>query len=165
MKSLEDILAETEEDEIEEAIIEEEVSNLPVVTKPAEQSLMTHSEMKGGDHNKSMDEIYDEALDVAKKIVDMGMNIDPSRAPRILEVGNQYFKTALDAKTSKRDAQLKLMQLIQNQKKLELEERKLNGELGKNPTLEGEVVYEGDRNKLLKILKAQKEAQKDQPEE
>lgn len=171
MKSLEEILAETEisEDDMEELsdVEIEEEAQLPVAVnpQPTAPALMTTSDMKGSDHGKSMDEIYDEALDVAKKIVDMGMNIDPSRAPRILEVGNQYFKTALDAKASKRDAQLKLMQLLQNQKKLELEERKLNGELGNKPTLEGEVVYEGDRNKLLKILKAQKEAEKGQPEE
>jgi tRNA A37 N6-isopentenylltransferase MiaA len=53
----------------------------------------------------------------------MGMNIDPARAPRILEVANQWMKTAADAKISKRDAQLKLMKLIIEQRKLALEER------------------------------------------
>lgn len=162
MKTLEEILAETEVDETVEV---EEEPQVPVISEPKETALMDVGQMKGGDHGKAMDEIYDEALDVARKIVDMGMNIDPSRAPRILEVGGQYFKTAMEAKNSKRDAQLKLMKLIQDQKKLELEERKLNGELGNNSLLDGEVVFEGDRNKLLKILKAQRETSKDQPTE
>jgi tRNA A37 N6-isopentenylltransferase MiaA len=165
MKSLEEILAETEmENEIDEAIEEMDDSNLPAVVNQKDEPLMNVQQMKGLDHSKAMDEIHDEALDVARKIVDMGMNIDPTRAPRILEVANQWFKTAADAKISKRDSQLKLMKIIQDQKKLELEERKLNGELGKQDMIEGEIVYEGDRNKLLKILKAQKDAHKDQPE-
>jgi hypothetical protein len=166
MKSLEEILAETEEEVVEGEESEEEFDLPATVEKPQDTALMTIAEMKGSDHGKSMDEIHDEALDVAKKIVDMGMNIDPSRAPRILEVGGQYFKIALDAKNSKRDAQLKLVKLVQDQKKLELEERKLNGELGKKgDVLEGEVVYEGDRNKLLKMIRESRKQQGDQPEE
>jgi hypothetical protein len=166
MKSLEEIMAETECVEPQEEMAEEET--LPAVTEQRSESLMSTSQMKGSDHAKAMDEIHDEALDVARQIVDMGMNIDPARAPRILEVANQWFKTAADAKINKRDSELKLMKLIQDQRKLELEERKFKGEHGNEDMIQGEVVYEGDRNKLLKILKAQKDAQKesqkDQPE-
>lgn len=156
MKSLEDILAETEtEVEVEQ--------DLPVVVVEAKGTeLMSTGDMRGSDHGKSMDEIYDESLDIARKITDMGMNIDPAKAPRMFEVAGQFFKTALDAKNSKRDAQMKLMKLIQDQKKLEMEERRLNGEIGNKESLEGEVVFEGDRNKLLKMLKA---AKADKPEE
>ncbi len=82
MKSLEEILAETETD-VEEAVdyaIETiDDSQLPAPVKGGEP-LMTTQQMKGLDHSKAMDELYDEALDVARKIVDMGMNIDPARA-------------------------------------------------------------------------------------
>ena len=155
MRSLEDILSETETEEVE-------TTEIVKTTEPTGTELMTASDMKGSDHGKSMDEIYDESLDIARKITDMGMNIDPAKAPRMFEVAGQFFKTALDAKNSKRDAQMKLMKLIQDQKKIELEERRLNGEIGNKETIEGEVIYEGDRNKLLKMLKA---AKADKPEE
>lgn len=157
IKSLEEVLAETE--------IDSEDQLPATISDDNKNELMSASQMKGLDHSDAMDEIHDEALDVARKIVDMGMNIDIARAPRIFEVANQWMKTAADAKISKRDAELKLMKLIQDQRKLDLEERKLKGDRGGEDVIQGEVVYEGDRNKLLKILKAQKEAQPDQPTE
>lgn len=147
MKSLEEILSETEDD------IEE---NLPV---PVENSSMSVADAQSSDHSQAMDDVYDEAIDTARKIIDMGMNIEPGKAPRLLEVGGQYLKAAMEAKNSKRDAQLKLMKLLQEQRKLELEERSHG--IGEG-TLTGEVVFEGDRNKLLKILRDQREQKGDE---
>ncbi len=157
MKSLEEILAETEVDDDVEETAE---ATLPAVIPEEGSALISHQDMRGDDHAEAMDEIYDEALETARRITDLGMNFDPARAPRILEVAGQFFKTALDAKNSKRDAHLKLMKLIQDQKKLDLEERRLNGELGKS-AIQGEVVFEGDRNELLKMLRAQREKDED----
>lgn len=149
MKSLEEIMEEVD------AIDDEEINSaLPAVLEDGTgNELMTHSDMKGDDHAEAMDEVYDKAMDVADKIVDMGMNMDPSRAPRLLEVANQWMKTAADAKISKRDAQLKLMKLIIDQRKLALEERAAGLSTGE---LQGDVIFEGDRNTLLKMIREQK---------
>lgn len=151
MRSLEEILEETEE--TEEVVVVEEA--LPVIAPP-EGALMSTDQMKGLEHSKKMDEIYVETLEVARKVVDMGMNIDPMKAPRMFEVANQLFKTAQDSAISKRDSELKLMKLIQDQKKIDIEHRRLSAELGDRDSISGDVIMVEDRNKLLAMLKQQK---------
>jgi hypothetical protein len=155
MKTLEELLAETEADNFED-MVEETVEETQLPAAPAENALMTVKQMKGSAHAEAMDELYHETLDVARKIVDMGMNIDPAKAPRMFEVANQLFKTAQDSAISKRDAELKLMKLIQDQKKLEIEQRRLSNELGEKSDIEGNVVMVEDRNTLLKMLREQR---------
>jgi hypothetical protein len=150
-------MAETEEDAIEEAEMEEkEEANLPALPGTATPDLITTQQMRGIDHSKRMDDLFTETLDVARKIVDMGMNIDPSKAPRMFEVANQLFKTAQDSADSKREAELKLMQLIQTQQKIEIDRKRLTAELGEKGEISGEVIMVEDRNKLLQMLRQQK---------
>lgn len=110
--------------------------------------------MDGTDHAKSMDEIFAETLDHARKVADLGYNIDPARAPRMFEVATGLFKVALDAKNSKRDAQLKAMQLMINQQKFELEKQQMTGEQAEN-TVETKGIVVEDRNELIKRLREQ----------
>lgn len=166
MRSLEDIMAETDQEEIGDELAEideddEQVHNTPT----AGTDLITSKQMRGSEHGKRMDEIYSEAIDVARQIVDMGMNIDPAKAPRMFEVANQLFKTAQDSADSKRDSELQLMKLIQNQQKLELDRKRLAAELGEKGEISGEVIMVEDRNKLLQMLRDQKASSKtDTPE-
>lgn len=152
IKSLEEIMAESTlgaEDE-------EEVLLPPTPPLSDSTALMSRAEMTNDEHSKKMDDVYSEAIEIARKVSDMGMNIDPIKAPRMFEVAGQHLKIAIDAQGSKRDAELKLMKLIQDQKKLDLEEMKIRNDIGDHSNLKGEVVMVEDRNKLLAQLKSQK---------
>lgn len=164
MRSLEEIMADTEEPEIEE---EEAENNLPTVPEPSnsDSQLMTGKQMQGLDHSKRMDDLHAETLDVARKMVDLGMNIDPTKAPRLFEVANQIFKTALDSANSKRDSELKLMKLIQDQQKLDIDKKRLAFEIGEKGEISGEVIMVEDRNKLLAMLAQQKKSPEPEPED
>lgn len=163
IKSLDEILAETDEfnnnldDAPEEESDDDEEEQLPVKA-PASSSaeLMARSEMTNKEHGKKMDEIYGEAIEIARTVADMANNIDPAKASRMFEVAGQHLKIAIDAQSTKRDAELKLMKLIQDQKKLDLDELRIKTELGNTDNIKGEVIMVEDRNALLAQLKAQK---------
>lgn len=134
--SLEEVLANIQPEETEEPQV------------PAVQSdvLISRDELKSTSHGKAMDSLYEEVLGHAKKVADLGFDLDPARAPRMFEVANQLYKTALDAKESKRDAELKLFKLIQEERRLAIEE----GKHGVNPAdISAKVVVVEDRNVLL----------------
>jgi hypothetical protein len=74
----------------------------------------------------------------------------------IFEKANMLYKTALDAKATKMDAQIKLRKLMLDERKLALEEMKIRHEMGK--TQEGapgdssndvEAMVVMDRNALV----------------
>jgi hypothetical protein len=111
------------------------------------------SNLDAVDHAKAMDTIHDETLDYAQKVMDLGFNIDPARAPRMFEVATGLYKTAIDAKNSKRDAQLKAAQLMINQQKLELDKLQMTGQASEAIETKGVMVE--DRNELLKRIRAQ----------
>lgn len=139
LPSMEDILEETE------------------VTEVESKEIAPHSDNKMmasvDEHGKSMDVIHDEMLKHAQDIAELAYDLDPARAPRMLEVGAMYYKGALDAKNSKRDAELKLITLMQNERKLKLEETKLKHEMGDIDTEKADVIMVEDRNALLKRLR------------
>lgn len=113
--------------------------------------------MDGRDHGEAMDKVFDETLKHAQSIMDLGFNIDHARAARMFEVGATMYKVAVDAKNSKRDAQIKTMELILKQQKHELEKR-IAGEASPE-TMDAAVVVE-DRNELIKRLREQAKAEK-----
>lgn len=102
------------------------------------------------DHEIKTDYIHDETLQHAKDLMDLGYNVDTRSAGRIFETAAHMYKLALDAKNSKRDAQLKAI-------KLELEARKIdalmNGNTGTGNVVPGEHVIIEDRNALLKQMR------------
>lgn len=146
IKSLDEILKESE---IEEYIEEEDDS-------PSDGSLMRFKEMTNNEFAKDMKDVYDTALEISKNMVELGNNIDPARAPRFFEVAAQHLKIAIDASHSNRDAQLRLMKLIQDQRKLELEELRVKTELGDTSNLPTDIIMVEDRNKLLQQLRQNK---------
>lgn len=168
--TLEEILQETsgEAEETEEGVVGYEAEGgheegeeapqgkaLEVASKV--HDLITHHELKAATHGKKMDALHTEVLQHARQVAELGFDLDPARAPRMFEVANQLYKTALDAESSKRDAELKLFQLVQNQRKLELEEKKVNKELGViGDASEASVVVIEDRNALLRRLREEK---------
>lgn len=155
--SLEELRLEAEQVDIdlEEETEVEEIKNVPMSLKDKVQDLISHHEMKAANHGKAMDEIHDTVLDHANKVADLGFDMDPARAPRMFEVANQLYKTAIDAKHSKRDAELKLFKLIQDERKLQIDEARAKGEMGLPGDIGAQVVVVEDRNAILARLSEQ----------
>jgi hypothetical protein len=110
--------------------------------------------VEGKDHADKMDAIHRESLKHAQDIMDLGFNIDHARAARMFEVGAAMYKVAMDAANSKRDAQMKAMQLVLNQQKLELEKQAM-GNVEAQPTgsMDAQAVMIEDRNEIIKRLR------------
>ena len=94
--------------------------------------------------DKEMDNIAAEAMKTYADLMDLGMNIEARYAGRIFEVAGTNLKTALDAKASKVDKKLKMVEL-------QLKKSKLDRDSGELDAVEstGTIV---DRNELLKNL-------------
>jgi hypothetical protein len=139
---------------MDDLIEEDETIQESTQVRPKNNSneLMPFEEARG-DHSQEMDDAHDEALKHAREIVELALELDPARSPRMFEVAAIFYKTAVDAKISKRDAQLKLMKLIQTQKKLDLDEMRLRHEMGNAPTDKSDVIMVEDRNTLLRRLR------------
>jgi hypothetical protein len=121
--------------------------------------------MDGEDHEKAMDSVYEEMLDHARSIMDLAYNTDERSRRGLLEIGTSMYKNVMDAKNSKRDSQLKLLTLIQSQRRLEFEKNKwrmtLTDTKGQPVSLPGEIqataqVIEADRNDIIKQMIASK---------
>lgn len=112
--------------------------------------------IKGTDHGDAMDEVHEEALKHARDIVDLGFNIDPAKARGMFEQGANFYKIAIDAKNSKRDAQLKAMKLILDHRKFELEKAQASGTVTPTPTIEAEATVVMTHNDLLRRYHADK---------
>lgn len=141
------------EDTLKEDGIENQ-SNIEETLKKVETASKKMAQISGSDHEMAMDELFSEIKGHAQDLMDMGYNIDQARARGIFEVAASLYKHAIDAKNSKRDAQLKFMKLELDKKKLSLEEMRMRHELGLggNEPIEATVVSE-DRNELIKRLK------------
>jgi len=153
LPSLDDVLNETDPNaELCDELIEQEEQS---IIEASAVELITTAELKAQEHSKAMDDIYAITLKHGSDAAELAFDLDPARAPRMLEVAAIYYKTAMDAKNSKRDAQLKLMKLIQDQRKLELDEQKTKHEMGNLPTDRADVIMVEDRNELLRRLREQ----------
>ena len=106
------------------------------------------------DHDKDMDDIHQKAINTFEELISLGMNVEVHAGAKLMETANQMLKTAMEAKDSKVDRKLKMLNLQLNKAKLDLAVEK---EEKKNKTeddfeTEGSVVM--DRNDLLKRLAA-----------
>ena len=88
--------------------------------------------------------------------MDLGFNVDQRSAATIFEKANMLYKTALDAKSSKRDSQLKTMKLMLEKRKLDLEEKRLKHEMG-DVAVDADAFIVDDRNALIKLMREAKD--------
>jgi hypothetical protein len=112
---------------------------------------------EGKDHSEAMYKVFNETLKHAQDLMDLGFNIDTRSMRGIFEVATNMYNTAISAKNSKRDAQLKAMKLALDQRKLDLDEKRIKSQLNEpeQPVLEngsGTVIVE-DRNALIKRIR------------
>ena len=94
-----------------------------------------------------MDKLAVEAEESYKNLMDLGMNVDSRYSGRIFEVASNFLKNAIDAKSSKIDKKLKMLDL--QLKKLKLDK---DGNKDGSPIEESDGFVISDRNELMKKL-------------
>ena len=101
-----------------------------------------------------LDKLAAEAEESYKNLMDLGMNVDSRYSGRIFEVASTMLRNAIDAKGSKIDKKLKMVEL--QLKKLKIDK---TGKDDPEP-IESEGIIISDRNELMKKL-----LKKDNPED
>jgi hypothetical protein len=94
-----------------------------------------------------MDKLAVEAEESYKNLMDLGMNVDSRYSGRIFEVASNFLKNAIDAKSSKIDKKLKMVELQLKKLKLDKDGDKDGGTVEES---DGFVI--SDRNELMKKL-------------
>ena len=94
-----------------------------------------------------LDKLAVEAEESYKNLMDLGMNVDSRYSGRIFEVASTMLRNAIDAKGSKIDKKLKMVEL--QLKKLNID-KKGGGDTGPIEESDGFVI--SDRNELMKKL-------------
>ena len=94
-----------------------------------------------------LDKLAVEAEESYKNLMDLGMNVDSRYSGRIFEVASTMLRNAIDAKGSKIDKKLKMVEL--QLKKLNID-KKGGGDSGPIEESDGFVI--SDRNELMKKL-------------
>ena len=94
-----------------------------------------------------LDKLAVEAEESYKNLMDLGMNVDSRYSGRIFEVASNFLKNAIDAKSSKIDKKLKMVELQLKKLKLDKDGDKDGGLVEES---EGFVI--SDRNELMKKL-------------
>ena len=93
-----------------------------------------------------LDKLAIEAEESYKNLMDLGMNVDSRYSGRIFEVAGNFLRNAIDAKGSKIDKKLKMVEL--QLKKMKLDKDGSDG----GPIEESDGFVISDRNELMKKL-------------
>ena len=94
-----------------------------------------------------LDKLAVEAEESYKNLMDLGMNVDSRYSGRIFEVASTMLRNAIDAKSSKIDKKLKMVEL--QLKKMKLDK---DGGSDTSEAVESEGFVISDRNELMKKL-------------
>ena len=102
-------------------------------------------QVDGLEEDSEIDQYANESFQAYKDLMDLGMNIEPRLAGRIMEVASSMMGNAINAKNLKVDKKLKMIEL--QLKKMKLDQGKPEEEA---VTGTGTVV--ADRNELIKQI-------------
>ena len=94
-----------------------------------------------------LDKLAVEAEESYKNLMDLGMNVDSRYSGRIFEVASTMLRNAIDAKGSKIDKKLKMVELQLKKMKID---KTGNDDVGTVQESDGFVI--SDRNELMKKL-------------
>lgn len=130
----------------------EEPTELAVI-EPEDDALVVHALEQLSDHARAMDEVHGAVIKHAHDSAELAFDLDPARAPRMLEVAAIHYKTAMDAKNSKVDATMKMLKLVNETRKIKAEEKKINHDIGDTTPESAEILVVDDRNALLKRMR------------
>tara|TARA_B100000212_G_C27321105_1_gene510187 strand:- start:280 stop:807 length:528 start_codon:yes stop_codon:yes gene_type:complete len=147
--------------------------NTPTIEESKELSEILSAEIKNtekidaalpmvtdlNEHDREMDDIHAKALQTFEDMLQLGMNVEVHAGAKILETANQLLKTAKEAKDSKVDRKLRMINLQLQKAKLDHQKDRDTSKSDDEITAEGTLNI--DRNELLKrISDAQKVADK-----
>ena len=104
------------------------------------------------EHDKDMDDIHQKAISTFEELVSLGMNVEVHAGAKLMETANQMLKTAMEAKDSKVDRKLKMLNLQLQKAKLDLAQNKEDKKNKDDDDIESEGSVVLDRNELLKRL-------------
>jgi len=97
-----------------------------------------------------LDALAQRATDAFDDLMDLGMNVEARYSGRVFEVAGSMLKNAIDAKSSKIDKKLKMIELQLKKQGLDQKARPNEDEA---EVVAGEGVVLTDRNSLLEKLK------------
>ena len=100
-----------------------------------------------------IDKYAEESYQSYKDLMDLGMNIEPRLAGRIMEVASSMMSNAINAKNIKVDKKLKMIEL-------QLKKMKLDQGKPEEDTVTGTGTVIADRNELIKQILATKKDDK-----
>ena len=102
----------------------------------------------GDKADNELEDIAQRALDAYDDLMTLGMNVESRYSGRVFEVAGNMLKTSLDAKTSKMDKKLKMIELQLKKQKMDSDTNN-----GNDGLVSGEGYVVTDRNSLLERLK------------
>jgi len=94
-----------------------------------------------------IDQYAQESFQAYKDLMDLGMNIEPRLAGRIMEVASSMMGNAINAKNIKVDKKLKMIEL-------QLKKMKLDQNAPEEEAVTGTGTVVADRNELIKQILA-----------
>jgi len=104
-------------------------------------------QVDGLDDDKEIDKYAEESFQTYKDLMDLGMNIEPRLAGRIMEVASSMMSNAITAKNLKVDKKLKMIEL-------QLKKMKLDQNSPEEEAVTGTGTVIADRNELIKQILA-----------
>ena len=107
-----------------------------------DQALPTVRGLESHDHD--MDSYANQAEQAFKDLMDLGMNIETRHAGDIFAAAQRMLKNSIEAKTSKADKKLKMIEMQLKKMKLDQDE------IESGHVVEGEGYVIADRNDILK---------------
>ena len=107
----------------------------------------------GLEDDNEIDQYSQESFQAYKDLMDLGMNIEPRFAGRIMEVASSMMNNAINAKNVKVDKKLKMIEL-------QLKKMKLDQSQGDEEAVTGTGTVLADRNELIKQILASKDKDK-----
>ena len=102
-------------------------------------------------HDREMDEIHTKALSAFEELFQLGMNVEVHAGAKLMETANSMLKTAMEAKDSKVDRKLKMINLQMQKAKLEHQIEKQEQKSSDNE-IDGSGSVVIDRNELLRRI-------------
>ena len=114
------------------------------------------------EHDRDMDEIHKKAMKTFDELVTLGMNVEVHAGAKIMETAAVMLKTAMEAKDSKVDRKLRMINLQLQKARLDhaIEKEENRSKDSNEIESEGSVVI--DRNELMRrISSASKNLQDD----
>jgi len=102
-------------------------------------------QVDGLEDDAEIDKYSNESFQAYKDLMDLGMNVDPRFAGRIMEVASSFMQNAISAKNTKVDKKLKMIEL--QLKKMKIDQNKPDEDA---VTGTGSII--ADRNELIKQI-------------